>query len=74
MRLIFGGDTVPTPDTMDSFVRGDASAIFGKAAPIFKSADRLIINLECALTNSDDAILKRGPNLKADPECIFKTL
>lgn len=46
MRLIFGGDTVPTPDTMDSFVRGDASAIFGKAAPIFKSADRLIINLE----------------------------
>ena len=69
MRIIFGGDTVPTEATMDAFIRGDGEAIFGKMLPILKSADRLIVNLECALTESDDAIIKCGPNIKADPRC-----
>lgn len=71
MRIIFGGDTVPTVGgSEDAFVRGDAKAIFGTAAPILKSADRLIVNLECALTDSEEGIVKCGPCIKASPAAV----
>lgn len=70
MRIIFGGDTVPTASTQAAFVGGDAEAIFGSFAPILKSADRVVVNLECALTNSEEGILKCGPCIKADPRSV----
>lgn len=51
------------------FISGDAKTLFGDALPIIKSADRFVVNLECALTHSENAILKCGPNLKAAPDC-----
>lgn len=41
--------------------------------PFFASADRVLINLECALTESEAAIPKFGPNLKGPLESA-KTL
>ncbi len=69
MKLLFGADTVPVESTEQLFINGDAEALFGKVCGIAKNADRVIINLECALTSSENRITKYGPNLKADPRC-----
>jgi poly-gamma-glutamate synthesis protein (capsule biosynthesis protein) len=44
--------------------------LFGDIIPIVKQYDRFVVNLECALTDSDGAITKKGPNLKASPKCV----
>ena len=69
MKLLIGADTVPTSVTNDLFVKGDIKALFGDICTLAKEADRVIINLECALTKSDGKIKKFGPNIKCDPEC-----
>ena len=70
MKIIFGADLVPNKEKNEKyFIEGNARALFGDALDIIKSADRFIINLECALTHSENKIPKCGPNLKADPEC-----
>ncbi len=68
LKLIFCGDTVPTPDSAHLFASGDIGALFGDVIGCFSAADRVIVNLECALTDSDRAIKKFGPNLKGPPE------
>lgn len=70
MKLLIGGDTVPTITNEEYFIKGDVQTLFGKICDVAKNADRVIINLECALTDSDNAIKKMGPNLKADPTCV----
>lgn len=69
MKLMFGADLVPTDITNQLFVEQDFKTLFHDVADYTKKADRLIVNLECALTNSENAIRKCGPNLKADPAC-----
>ena len=71
MKLIIGGDVVPTDVTEKYFINGDISATFGKAAELCKSADRVIVNVECALTDYDGAIRKMGPNIKASPDSVL---
>lgn len=66
-KLILCGDTVPTPDNFALFASGDVDALFGDVAAVFGTADRVIVNLECALTESEGAIRKFGPNLKGPP-------
>ena len=70
MKLLFGADLVPTGVTEENYVKGDARTLFGKVCDLAANMDRVIINLECALTESDGAIKKFGPNLKAKPECV----
>ncbi len=70
MKLLFAADLVPTSETEALFIAGDTKALFGDIEALIKSADRTIVNLECALTHSENAIKKFGPNLKADPKCI----
>ncbi len=70
MKLLFGADTVPTPRTEQSFIDGDVKALFGKVCDLSRNVDRFIINLECALTESEGRIKKFGPNLKASPKCV----
>ena len=67
LQLIFCGDTVPTPDSAQLFASGDVDALFGDIVGHFAAADRVIVNLECALTESQNAIRKFGPNLKGPP-------
>ena len=69
MRIIVCGDTVPTQISAPYFEKGDVSILFNDILPLFKTADRVIVNLECALTDSEGAIKKCGPNLKAAPVC-----
>lgn len=64
LKLLFCGDTVPTVDTGALFAAGDVDTLFSDVAPVFKTADRVIVNLECALTESEGAIRKFGPNIK----------
>ncbi|MBO7761282.1 MAG: CapA family protein [Clostridia bacterium] len=69
MKIVLGADLVPFKESEKLFVNGDIEKLFGDVLPILKGADRLIVNLECALTTFDGAITKCGPNLKADPAC-----
>ena len=69
MKLIIGADLVPFQVSEPLFIAGDGEALFGDLYPIIKSGDRFIVNLECALTTSENAIKKCGPNIKADPAC-----
>jgi poly-gamma-glutamate synthesis protein (capsule biosynthesis protein) len=70
MKLLIGADTVPTSVTEDLFIKGNSTALFGDICKLSSEADRVIINLECALTNHDGAIKKFGPNIKCAPECV----
>lgn len=64
MRILIAADLVPTSETAPDFAAGNVERLFGKVRDVAKSADRFIVNLECALTESDNAIKKFGPNLK----------
>lgn len=70
MKLLFGADLVPTVVTEENYVKGDARTLFGKVCDLAANMDRVIVNLECALTDSEGAIKKFGPNLKAKPGCV----
>lgn len=64
MKLLICGDTVPTSASASYFASGDTAALFGRVTEEFARCDRVIVNLECALTDSQRAIRKFGPNLK----------
>lgn len=65
MKTLFTGDFCPTDFTRESFAKGDIETLFTDTVPLFKEADFVFVNLECAITDTDGAILKYGPNLKA---------
>ena len=69
MKILFGADVVPTKESEQLFIEGKIDELFGDVVKLIKDADRTVINLECALTKSDNAIKKSGPNLKADEQC-----
>ena len=64
MKLLICGDTVPTECSAPLFAAGDTDALFGRVKDEFAAHDRVIVNLECALTDSEHRIRKFGPNLK----------
>lgn len=68
MRLILCGDIVPTNATVPAFEAKDAAGLMGGALEVIARGDFAAANLECALTDSDGAIRKCGPNLKGRPE------
>ena len=71
MKILLGADLVPTEHTEQKFIDKKFDELFANVIPVIKGADRFIINLECALTTSDNAIKKFGPNLKAHPDCAY---
>ena len=68
MKLLICGDLSVTDASRAPFARKDAKGAFGDLLPLFASADRVLVNLECALTESTHAIRKFGPNLKGPIE------
>ena len=70
MKLLIGADVVPTSATEQLFIDGDTKALFGDVCALAAQADRVIINLECALTDYDGKIKKFGPNIKGSPACV----
>ena len=76
MKIVIAADLVPTKETEELFINADVQGLFGEIGDIVKQADRTIVNLECALTTSNNEIKKFGPCLKANPKCVgaFKKL
>lgn len=64
MKITIGGD-VSIKDSAIFFEAGATKELFGDVIEVFKSSDRSIINLECAITDGNTPIKKIGPNLKA---------
>lgn len=73
MRIVIGGDVSVKSDCYELFDLCKSENLFGNVIDVFKKADRVIVNLECAVTDKNTAIMKIGPNLKA-PINTVKTL
>ena len=73
MKLIICGDLSVTQNTYPVFEAQDKEAAFCDVLGLFETADRVIVNLECALTDSENRIKKCGPNLKG-PKTTADTL
>lgn len=65
MRLAICGDISITPASWDYFAEQNAMAAFNDVISVFQRAHRTIVNLECAITDSQEGIRKFGPCLKA---------
>ncbi len=66
MKLIFCGDiSMNKKETEALFAQQNAQALFNDICGEYAKADRVIVNLECAVTDKDTPIKKLGPNLKA---------
>lgn len=64
MKLIVCGDLSVTATSLNAFTNCDVEAAFSDTVSVYKNADRALVNLECALTESENKIKKCGPNLK----------
>ena len=68
MKTFFAGDISPTRITRPLFKEKATATLFTDAASLFDGNDYNIVNLECALTDSENAIDKIGPALKGPAE------
>ncbi len=73
MIITIGGDVSIKKDCESLFRECRGKELFGNILDIFKSSDRVFVNLECAVTDKETPIKKLGPNLKA-PLNTVKTL
>ncbi len=67
MKIMLMGDLCPKENTNELFKQKDIKTLFGDFLPLFEGNDINFVNVECALTESDGAIEKFGPNLKGTP-------
>lgn len=76
MKTLLLGDVCPTAHTDPYFKEQNIEILFGDTVKLFEESDFTAINLECALTDSENRIKKFGPNLKACRETaqVLKTL
>jgi len=70
MKTLLMGDLCPTDDNKEFFQKEDLNTLFTDTLPLFEGNDFTILNLECAITESENAIKKFGPNLKAPIETV----
>lgn len=66
MRMVIGGDLVPTPSNHFLFSDKRVRELIGEELEtLFQSADYVCFNLEVPLIETENPIPKSGPNLKA---------
>ncbi len=67
MKILFGSDVSVKEETncIKYFAEQNVEAIFTDVLPVLKSADAVVVNLECAITETEHTIHKFGPNIKA---------
>ena len=65
MKIAIGGDVCIMSDCCGAFASGEGHKTFNDVLSVFSKADFSIVNVECAITESENAIKKIGPNLKA---------
>lgn len=68
MKISICGDICPTY-TNELWAAGETEVLFHDVPTAFSDSDRVIVNMECSLTEADTPIRKIGPNLKASPLC-----
>ena len=68
MKTLLLGDLCPTEYNANLFAQGDINTLFSDTVSLFANNDLTLVNLECALTESEHRIKKFGPNLKAPVE------
>lgn len=69
MKTLFFGDVCPKATKVsESFRECKTGELFSDVKDLIVDADFTAVNLECALTESEAAIRKFGPNLKAPKE------
>ncbi|WKA57758.1 CapA family protein [Planococcus shenhongbingii] len=67
IKIAILGDICPTKDYRKFFDSQDPEQVLGGAVNRLKEADLTIANLEAPATESNEPIMKTGPNLKALP-------
>ena len=72
MKILIGGD-ISVVDSAELYQNLETEKLFNDVLDEFKKADEVIVNLECAVTDSTNEIKKFGPCLKA-PVNTCKTL
>ncbi len=65
MKALFLGDLCTTEYTDRAFDERNTEFLFGDIKELFSDSDFSFVNLECAITESNNRIYKFGPNLKA---------
>lgn len=73
MKIVIGGDVVPTEASRECFAKKDFLQLFDDFfRELWTGADLRLFNLECPVVDSNKAepIAKSGPNLRCDEECI----
>lgn len=68
MKTLLLGDLCPREKNQDLFKNLDIKNLFNDTLEHFVGNDICFVNVECAITASDNAIKKYGPNLKACKE------
>ena len=71
VRIVIGGDLMPTGKNIELFELGNAKTIFDdKIIDLFSHSDYSIFNLEGALTDTNNPMVKTGPSIKAPTATI----
>jgi len=73
MSILFCGDVSASAVKKDVWNGATAETLFTDVVDLFHSANRVVVNLECALTERETVIRKFGPNLKM-PICAAAIL
>ena len=64
MKTLLLGDFCAKEYNMNVIKEKNLDLLFNDTLPIFKGNDVTFVNVECAITESENAINKCGPNLK----------
>lgn len=73
MKVSIGGDLSVTSENHALFDELKVQELFHDVTDVFGNSDKVIVNLECALTEKDTPIKKFGPNIKG-PENTAATM
>ena len=65
MKLAIAGDVSVTESNAKYFAEQNVKILFNDVPSVWKDCDRVIVNLETAITDKNTPIKKFGPNLKA---------
>lgn len=68
--IAFTGDLCPLDGYEEPFAGGTLESIMPEIVDELRKADAHVINMESAITRKGKAILKCGPNFRANPKCV----
>lgn len=70
IKIVIGGDVVPTARDLSLFQEGNAAGLFHDLLEEFAGADLAVLNLECPLIEQPSPIVKTGPVIGAPSDCV----